>query len=241
VYEKVKVAFFEEVRPAFSKIVSPDSLDLFALVSQGESTPEDFKFVDLPKEWPIGKSLDVTVRIRERTADQSPIAKVVFFRGKLKDDKTEIKFEDIIEKDETPDPKKTEWTFRIPPQPRPETMIVSAQVTSRTGEKATIFDTIDFKEIKAGGKGLYKIKGVVKHGDLLQPELTVTLMDAKRNAKAGAKTDKNGAFVFEDVEPGTYIVASSRSFLSLVGETGLITVPGKDKKDVIVDVKLKAK
>jgi hypothetical protein len=224
-----------------ARIVSPDQTDLFALVSQGESTPEGLRFVDLPKEWPIGKPLEFAVRIRERTPDQAPIARVICFRGKLKDDKQEIKLEDIIEKVEAPDANRTEWLFRIPPQAKPETMIVSVLVISRTGERGMITDAVDFVPAKLAGKMLYKIKGTVKHGDLVQPDLTVTLLGAKRKALATARTGPKGEFVFDEVEPGTYIVASSRSFLNLVGESAPFPVPGKDKKDVNVVLTLMAK
>jgi len=218
-YEKVKLTFPEGDRPKMAlNERDEDSKNLFARVSQDESKPEDAQFVKLPKEWPANVPLEVRVKIRERTATQAPIAKVVFFRGKLaKDAKAEIKEEDIFSTVEPTDPMGSEWSFILPPQIKTEPVTISAQLTTRTGIKETISETIVM--IPGGaGKALYKIKGTVLHGELAQQKMPVTLTDEKGKEKAvPTKTDDKGTFIFEDLPPGVYIVASTLSARNLVG------------------------
>src|SRR5262249_58594619 len=99
-----------------------------------------------------------------------------------------------------------------------------------------VIDKLEFKA--GGGKKLYTVKGQVVRGELGQPNLDVELLDAKKNVKGAAKTDKKGMFVIEGVEPGIYTVTSKVDALSFVGETKAFEVPAKDNKDINVTVSL---
>ena len=210
-----------------------DIKGVYARVSQDISAPEGIK-LDLPKdkEWAIGVPVELRASIRERTGLQAPIAKVVLFRGKApKTEKEEIKDDDILAVDDAPDPMQKEWKFTLPAQSKAETLTLSVQFTTRTGVKAALTDTLTFKA-GATAKKLYTVKGDVLRNELKQAGIEVTLMDAKKNVKATAKSNGQGAFIFENVEPGSYIVSAKQTnFQKLYGETTPFNVPDKEKKE----------
>jgi hypothetical protein len=234
-YEKVKVTYPLGARGPLAPIEADvDSKNLFARVSFDNSKPEDLQFVNLPKEWSARRPLDVRVKMRPRTPMQAPIGKVIFFRGKApKDDKGEIKEEDIFFMEEGPDPKKSEWSFILPPQIKVEPVLLSAQFTTLTGAKATISEPLALVAGNAG-KATFIIKGKVVYGEDLQPDKIVTLVDAKAKEKATqTMTDKTGTFVFNDVAPGAYVVVSTFSFRNLEGRVP-VEIKDADKTDVLI-------
>ena len=242
--KKVALTAAPESRPLLAKTETDDRekeiKSVFARVSQDLSAPEGIK-LELPKdkEWAIGAPLEVRVFIRDRKESQAPIAKVVLFRGKApKDDKTEIKDDDILAVDESPDPKQREWKFTLPAQTKAETLTLSVQITTRTGVKAVLTDAITFKA-GSTAKKLYTVKGIVLRGDLAQGGAEVMLMDANKKVKLTVKSDEKGAFVFENVEPGIYIVASQQTkFQKLYGDTKPFAVPDKEHNELKVSVSL---
>ena len=213
-------------------------MNLYARVSLDESKPAGLQFVDLPKEWPANRPLEVRVKMRKRAATQAPIAKVVFFRGEPPtDEKVGIKKSDIIAFEDAPNPKKTEWSFILPPQAMPGPLVLSAQFTTQTSVKAVVSDTI---ALTAGaGKAAFKIKGKVIYGELAQPKIPVTLTDAKGKEKGTTTmTDDKGNFVFDNLPPGSYIVSSVFSGLNLEGRT-TVEIKDADKTDVTIKLGLK--
>ena len=161
---------------------------------------------------------------------------MVFFKGRAPKDKEETKEEDIFAVDEAPDPKQKEWKFTLPAQMKAEPLTLSVQFTTATGVKATVTETINITPAVVVKK-VFTVKGQVMRDTRGQPGLEVTLLDVKRNVKAKVKTGDKGAFVFDNVEPGAYIVSSRVSALDYYGETP-IDVPTKDKKELNVTVSL---
>jgi hypothetical protein len=240
--KKTALTVAPESRPLLARTETDDRekdiKSVYAKVNQDISAPEGIK-LELPKdkEWAVGAPVELRAVIRERKENQAPIGKVVVFRGKApKDDKMEIKDDDILFIDEAPDPKQKEWKFTLPPQTKAEALTLSVQFTTRTGVKAALTDSITFK---AGGpvKKLYTVKGDVLRGELKQAGVEVSLMDAKKNVKATGKSNAEGAFVFENVEPGSYIVSAKQmNFQKLYGETVPFNVPDKEKKEQSISV-----
>ncbi len=242
--EKVKLAVAQESRPLVARMETDDRekeiKSIFAQVTLDESAPEGLK-LDLPKEASAGEPLEIRASIKDRKSSQAPIARVTVFRGKApKDDKEEIKADDILAVENVIDPKLKAWKFTLPPQEKAEPINLSVQFITQTGVKATITDMLT---LRSGGetKKLFTIKGTVLRGSLGQPSLKVTLLDGKKNVKGTAKTNNKGAFVFENVEPGTYTVACAVSVQNLVGVSQPINVPDQKKKELDVTVSLLTK
>lgn len=79
------------------------------------------------------------------------------------------------------------------------------------------------------------IRGTVLEGTRKQPAgLPVTLSDAKGNFKAKTETDDNGAFVFKDLAPGSYIVSATKAASQTKGEVSLSVAGGKEAEAKIM-------
>ncbi|MBI1832811.1 MAG: carboxypeptidase regulatory-like domain-containing protein, partial [Planctomycetes bacterium] len=219
--------------------IAPSNLDAgsqyaYARVNQDESKPENVEFVNVPKEWPIGKSMKAHVRVRKREESQAPVDQIVFFRGEPAAD-GKLNPESIIGKGVF-DPAKSECFFELPPREKGEVLPLSVKVTTKSGAFAFAAATINFKADYEPGKVLAKLVGHVVRGDLGQPGLEVSLTDEKGNAKGKAKTGGQGKFVFEKVAPGVYFLSASRPSLGL---TGRIRVEVPDGTALIDDLTLK--
>jgi hypothetical protein len=130
--------------------------------------------------------------------------------------------------------------FALPEQAKAEPLTVAVQFTTVTGAKAAKDATIFFKPPAAAAKELYTIKGQVVWNALGQIGLEVLLKDAKGNVIDQKKTGDQGAFVFEKVESGTYVVSSREGFQNMSGEAK-VEIPDKkdkDKKEFKVTVEL---
>jgi hypothetical protein len=238
-FEKVKVSFPEGSRAHLAPIeADDDNRNLYVRVSLDESPPADLQYVNLPKTWPATRPLEVKVKMRERQATQAPIGKVIFFKGRLpKDEKAEIKEDDILVAIDTPDPKKSEFSFVLPPQNKTEPIIVTTLFVTRTGVKASITESIDISA-NAPGSGLYTIKGKVMWGELPQPDLPVSLAGEEGKGKVKilpSKTDSKGNFVFKDVPPGAYVVTSQMTTRNYAGRIDVV-IRDTDLNNAVIDL-----
>lgn len=77
------------------------------------------------------------------------------------------------------------------------------------------------------------VQGVVMEGDRPQPNLQVFLKAKDGRVVATEKTRPDGAFVFENLVPGLYAVASTKPESQTVGETPVTIESGKTKSVVI--------
>ncbi len=241
--DKMKIAVAPESRPEFARTESDDRekeiKSVFAQITVDDSVPEGLT-LDLPKdkEGTVGEPFEIKTGIKDRKSTQAPIARVIVFRGKgPKTDKEEIKADDIIMVEEVTDPKIKDWKLKLPAHTEKGLLALSVQFVTKTGAKATITDAMTFSPATVAKK-LYKIKGRVVRGELGQPGLKVTLLDAKGNVKGMADTNDKGAFTFENVEPGTYVISSQMAVQNLLGITPPINVPDKGKKELNVTVSL---
>ena len=235
--EKVTLTHPKESRSQLAALETDgDSKELFARVVQDESPATETEFVDLPEQLYVGKPLPVTVKIRKRDAQQAPVEKVIFFRGKAPA-KGDVN-PDLILGVGKLDPKTGEWSFQLPVQEKAEPLELSVQATTRTGVMAVKTATIAIQSI--AGKGIAKIKGKVAHGDLPQGNRPVTLSDAKGKVIGTEKTNDKGEYVFDKVPPGDYVVRSTMSSPMLVGQTKVAVPEGKELIDN-VNIRLLAK
>ena len=235
--EKVTLTHPKESRFHLATLETDDNdKALFARVVQDESPAAEIEFVDLPEQIFVGRPLPVTVKIRKRDAQQAPVAKVLFFRGK-QPAKGDFDPELLLGVGKL-DPKTGEWSFQLPAQEKAEPLVLSVQATTQTGVLAVKTATIAIKA--TSGKGIAKIKGTVARGELPQLKLTVTLSDAKGNLIGTEKTNDKGEFVFENVPPGNYVVRSTMSSPALIGQTKVVVPEGEILVDK-VSVRLLAK
>jgi hypothetical protein len=213
-----------------------DSKRLYARVSQDESLPNDIEIVDLPKQWPAGKPLPLVVKLGKRAAAQAPVEKVLLIRGKIPAD-GKLGPDAVLGVGEF-DLKAETWGFTLPGQEKNDAFIVTIQAITQTGVTATKVVPL---VITAPGKGgLAKIKGTVAHGDLPQMGRPVVLANKKREAVASTKTGEGGAFLFENVPPGEYVIYSNMTTPALVGQTPVSVPEGVELVDKVL-VRLKAK
>jgi len=77
------------------------------------------------------------------------------------------------------------------------------------------------------------VQGVVMEGDRPQPNLQVYLKARDGRVVATEKTRPYGAFVFDNVAPGLYSVASAKAESTTVGETPVSVESGKTKSIVV--------
>jgi len=237
----VNLTMPKEVRPAFADQIpgtDDDSNRLYARVIQDGSAPKGITFVDLPKEWRLGKPLLIQAKVFKREEHQAPIDTVVFYKGKpAPDGKVDP---DTILKGGEFDEKQSEALLQLPGQEAPGPMQVNVQFTTKTGVHGTASGVVNFKDYK--GIGICKIKGNLAHGALGMAGRPVILGDAEGKLKDTAKTDGKGNFVFEKVLPGTYTLSSGLNYPALAGVTVIVVPEGVELiEGEKAAVKLKAK
>lgn len=226
-YEEVELLTGDEARPGLASMeIDVESKRLFARVTQDESRPEEIEFVDLPREWAVGKPLLVQARVRKRDAVQAPIDKVTLLRGKVPAD-GKINPDTILGAGAF-DARTEAWSIVLPAQDKIEPMEISVQFVTKTGAVGAKSATISFNDPTAGGKGIATVKGKITHGPIAQPNLAVALYDDKGQVKGSQKTDAKGEFAFEKVPPGNYVISSMQAFPALVGQTKVEVPAGKE-------------
>jgi hypothetical protein len=206
--------------------------------------PEGLKIVNLVPTIAPEKELIPALRITDRTADQAPIGKVVFFAGKFIDGKippNAVLIDGIL------DPKTKLWGAKdkivVPVEMRSK-IEISAQAATLLGRTAETTVSVEIVVPPVGGVGkdkLATIAGTVRRGTALIPNVDVFLVKVKStkdDVPEKVKSNDAGNYVFKDVEPGKYVIVSRRSDQT-VGRVE-ITVKKNEKYEKI-DVELKVK
>ncbi len=206
--------------------------------------PEDIKFVDFPKKLERGSLIPVKATAID---PESGIRSAVFFSGKPTPD-GKIPDNAVVVDGKQIDAKSQTWRANMPlPTDQVSTYEVSVRFTNGAGLTATetvriqLVDPDGGKTTPGGDKiaanKLSSIEGTVVEGNRAQPNVEVILKDADgKVVKATTTTDAAGKFIFKDVAPGAYRVASSKSTAKTKGETA-VTV-GEAQKKTGVEVKL---
>jgi hypothetical protein len=196
--------------------------------------PEDplFDTDAMPRELEIGAALPVAATVHE---GESPITEAIFFLGKPGPDK---KLPPDTVKGLVIAPAKGDlWraTARLPiPADAKSPTLVTVQFTNAVGLSADQTITIQWKPPGAAVPVKPSISGTVFEGDRPQPDLGVILRDANGVDRDTVKTDATGKYVFKDVPPGAYRVATAKPSGSR-GETAVQVV---DQSKTGVDVNL---
>ncbi|MBM3993072.1 MAG: hypothetical protein FJ303_02785 [Planctomycetes bacterium] len=210
---------------------------VYARVNQDVSKPVNIQFVDLPKEWPIGKPLKVHVRAAKRDKSQAPIDEIVLVTGKLPPDGKAPP--DAILGKRTLDDTQSECVFEVREWDKAEVVSLSARVSTKSGAFDVASASVTFTAGPRATKGT-KVSGHVVRGGLGQIGLEVLLIDEKGAVKDKTTSKEKGAFTFESVAPGVYFVTSARSSLNLIGKTRVVVLEGEAAMDD-VEVKLLVK
>lgn len=234
--EKVKLSYPRGSRAHLSPIeADEDSKNLYVAVGLDDTPPKGLQYVNLPKEWSSTAPLEVKVTLAERLATQAPIEKVMFLKGRPPKDDKDLKDDDIYVTIDSPDPKRTDFSFVLPAQNKLDPVVLSTMVVTSTGIKSAITESINITP-GAGAKNLFKIRGKVVHGDLPQPKLPVALFNVKGKEKIpGTMTDDGGNYVFFDVPPGVYVVTSEFGFRKLEGRAE-VEVRDADRNGIVISL-----
>ena len=174
---------------------------------------------------------------------QAPIASVTFFEGKAprdpKDPSKELEVKDgilgqgVMNKDGL-------WKAKIA-LPDKNALELSAQFKTMTGILSSETQLLLLATPTKDGKKLAKITGKVLRGGRPQLEQPVGLVDEKGKDKGVVKTDpRTGVYVFENIEPGDYIVYSGTTFPRTYGKMAVKVPAGKELIEGI-DLTLDAK
>jgi hypothetical protein len=160
---------------------------------------EEVLFGKFPKRLVKGKTLPVSL-----TADdaESGIARVDFVLGKPGPDG-----KIPPEAPRTPAIKTVAgWTADVPvPTDKKAPLEITAEVENEVGLKSVKTVRIELVDPPKGS-----IEGIVERGGRPQPEVPVTLRDAKGEVKGVAKTNAQGKYLFENVDPGAYRVIAAK-------------------------------
>jgi hypothetical protein len=212
-----------ELREGITQITAGIKLD--------GSPPEDVEFVEFPKELARGSALTLKAKGKDEDSD---IAKVVFFAGKLPPDGVIPPTAVQAPGEKTKD--KDVWAADLPVATDKAAMLeVGVQFTNGVGQTTTKVAVIKLVDAKAGSA---TIKGKVVENDREQDGLEVLLRDPKGEVKDKAKTDKDGKFVFKNVAPGTYQLVAIKSSSKTQGQA-VVQVNAGDEKvlDDPIDLK----
>jgi hypothetical protein len=203
---------------------------------------EDLRIVGLPARAKPEERLKPRLTFKSRTTVQAPAEKIAFFFGEAGPDhklpEKANKFDAVLDKDGAYVPKDE----MLVPADKLGKLFVSAQVETATGKLMTAKQslTIATKTDNGGANVLTTITGVLKRGELAQPEVVVVLSKAKPekdDVPKQAKTKSDGKFEFVDIEPGRYVLAAKRLDTRAVLP---ITVE-KNQEKMSVELKLLAK
>jgi hypothetical protein len=197
--------------------------------------PKGLKFVDWPAGLELERGKPLLLRARGWDPD-SHIRKVTFFLGEPLDDgkmpPKAITSPGVL-LNPGADEQKQVWEGELPiPTDKPAKFEVSVQFTNGAGMSAT--ETVIIKLVDAPKKGKAEgttITGTIFQGDLLIPDVSVSLVDEKGVARANTTSREKGFYKFTGVPPGTYRVVAVRSAANTQGQA-VVTIPeGLEKKE----------
>ena len=162
----------------------------------------DILFGAFEKQHVRGTPLPVSVTASD--AETTPITKVEFVLGKPGPDgkipPEAPKVEATLIKDR--------WVAELPmPADKKGPMEVTAVVLNAVGLESTKTTRIELVDKKLVGKIAVK----VERGGRPQPDTPVLLRDAKNEEKAAGRTNAKGEYLFEELPPGFYKVASAKA------------------------------
>lgn len=194
----------------------------------GNRPPRDVQFVRLPKQASNTKPL-----VLEAMAMQSvpEISEVLFFVGQPSDG--EIPKGVATVKGRPVDSQKLLWAAELPLKPSMKGPTpISAQLTNAAGLSATTTGLVQMVDnlLSTGS-----IRGTVWEGPRRQVGVEVVLQDGKNQAKAKTKTDAQGDFLFEHVQPGRYTTSASKP---VSGRGGAVDVTVEDQHQASVTIEL---
>jgi hypothetical protein len=201
---------------------------VFAEIIVDSTGPEGVKLVGLPQQVFPGEKLRLRASAKKRSeAEQARIDKVQFFVGDpAKDPPLAGAF----------DPTTQLWQADVVvPGDAKNKLGVAVQFTTVTGLWARDSATLVVGERKEPAEAT-RITGKVLSlfGGKGQPGVDVTLFE-KKQAKATAKTDPSGVYVFNDVAPGSYIVSARQAGVA----QGVAAVTVEKGKTATADISLK--
>jgi hypothetical protein len=192
-----------------------------------DSAPEGVEFVNLPKRVYRGESFT----IRALGDDpESGIAEVLFWYGRATPD-GKPPADAFVTTGKQVSQKDKAWTASMPvASDETGSVTVTVQFTNRAGlrksatarlpitdapkpdDKDKVAKEKDKEKEKDKPKKKPSITGTVMEGDRPQEGIEVELRKGDAAAViAKAKTDKNGQFVFKDLDPGSYRVSAAKS------------------------------
>jgi hypothetical protein len=203
----------------------PEGKEGKAVITFDGTPPEDVQFVDAPATALQGAFVPFKATGKD---DDSLIQEVVFFLGKPPMDG---KLPPTLDTYKATKDAKDVWTANVPmPTDKKGPTLVSvlfvngAGLSTPASTTVAVLDPAAPKPPPPPGK----IEGTLYGGtsDDLRPQanLDVLLLDEKGAEKGKTKTDKEGVFVFDNVEPGKYKVTA-------------VKTASNDKADQPVEVK----
>jgi hypothetical protein len=208
--------------------VDAEAKHVFARVIQDDTRPAEIAFIDVPLEWPANKALPVKIKAAWRTPDQAPIDSAVLVRGKVPPDGKLAP--DALLGVAAFDAKLGYWRVTLPPQEKIGPFEFSVHMTTRAGNSAWETAVVPIRE---PGKYPARITGTVRYGQNPVPNAALVLLDEKGMVKGNAKSDATGAFAFERVVPGNYVISATQSFPALVGQAKVQVPEGADLVDKV--------
>jgi hypothetical protein len=192
--------------------------------------PDSIKFARVEPRIIRGSDLWLSATAND---PESGIKDVVFFLGKPPADNTLPPKTEVYRGVATQDGTTTWWKAKVPLPNDKGPVVISAQFTNNVG--MSTFGALPPVELVDPAMGAAAattgiIKGVVVQGERPQPAHAVTLRAAAtpREVKETATTNDEGQFIFKDVPPGNYVVASvkngdplTRGEVSVTAEKGV--------------------
>jgi hypothetical protein len=167
--------------------------------------------------------------------DESGIREVIFFAGRPTADKI-IPAEAVAVKGQRLKAGEDVWgaDFNVP-RDLTGPLVVSVRFINRAGLANDFTATVPLGTDATAAPGSKKgsIAGTVVAGDRPQQGLPVTLsLAADGKQVQSTTTDEYGAYLFKDVDPGSYNVSAVMTADSTRGQTPVTVGPEEDKKDV---------
>jgi hypothetical protein len=201
--------------------------------------PENVEFLDFPRKLARGAPLPLRARGED---PESGIRRVVFFAGKPGKDGGAPP--DAVQAPGKPDAARKTWSAALPVTTDQKGKVeVSVQFTNGAGQSTTktvIIQLVDPPPAgaAAAAKAGTRIEGTVSQGKRPQPGVTVSLRVGPQGAVLDTTvTNAKGQYAFVNVPPGTYRVTAAKTADATRGETTVLVVAGKDKKDADVQLR----
>jgi hypothetical protein len=172
-----------------------------------DQVPDRVAFVDLPKQAQLGQPLVVQATGQDKGAG---LQSVTFFVGAPSDDK---KIPPTAAKSAgEPVPEKNDlYAGKLQmPSDKKGNVEIGVQFTNRVGLSAFAKGTVELVDFDPVKNAPGAIQGNLYEGDIGQKGLTVVLLDAKGNKLAEQKAAADGAFLFENLPPGKYVLVAEK-------------------------------